>query len=374
MTRSGPKPQVSVVLTTYYHRPDLLTRAIESVLNQTLTDFEFIIVNDGAPEGTKKILNNYANQDSRIKVIHQQNKGLGQARNLGVRQARAPYVAFMDDDDRSLPRRLEEQRNFLQQHAQFAACMCFYYAMDATSGGFHRAYLVTRKQGRALTKEQLRAVSRPPFSLSPMTMITKEAFEFCGGYRPVFQVMEDLDFTLRFQEQFRVGVIPKPLYEYTQPASNFRKNMTTAAPIQNLKYVLACYISAWYRRNASQDPVEQGLGLDEIIHLGSQLPKSVRFHLLYKCSTHPIKVFLTNPELSAADLFKLFNVLRVFDHAADLRFLRSNARRLFVILGRQRKFLDLFYLTRHGLRQLIGRIGQRNPSCTKERTSKNLTQ
>ena len=373
MTKPSKKhlPQVSVVLTTYYRRPVQLSRSIESILNQTLIDFEFIIVNDGAPDDTKRILNNYAKQDSRIKVLHQQNKGLGQARNLGVHHARAPYIAFMDDDDRSLPRRLEEQLNFLRQHPQFTACVCYVYSIEVTPKGIQRRRLSKRRRdGLALNKERLKNVSKVSFSLSPMTMITKEAFGACGGYRSLFQVMEDLDFTLRFQEKFRVGVVAKPLYEYTKAEGNFCKNMTTTKPVQNLKYVLACYISAWYRRNTLKDPVEQSVGLDEVVHKGAQLPKSVRFHILYKCSTHPIKVFLANPDLSIADVFKLFTVLRAFDDAGDLRFLCCRGMRLVVILARQRKILAILNLIGYGIKRSILRIAKKTQvSIEKDKTS-----
>ena len=181
-------PQVSVVLATYYDRSAALSRAIESILDQTFTDFELIIVNDGAPDNTRKILNNYAQKDSRIIVLHQQNKGAGAARNLGVRHARGTYIACMDDDDQSLPMRLEEQVKFLRQHAQFAACVCHFYIVAAEYQKNQERYLKQPTPDNTYSKEQLKEIPPPPFSLSPMTVITKEAFEACRGYRSFFQV------------------------------------------------------------------------------------------------------------------------------------------------------------------------------------------
>ena len=347
-------PQVSVVLTTYYYRPAALSRAIESILNQIFTDFEFIIVNDGAIDDTKKMLNNYAQKDSRIQVLHQKNKGLGEARNLGVRHARGAYIAFMDDDDQSLPTRLEEQVNFLHQHPQFVACVCYYYIVAAKCQENQEWYLRQLKHDdKTYSKEQLKNILPPPFSLSPITMITKEAFEDCGGYRALFQVNEDLDFTLRFQEKFQVAVVPKPLYVYTRPESDFGKNMTTEKPIQNLKYVLACYISAWYRRNTGKDPVDQNADLDEVIHMGGELPKQTRLHILYECSKYPINVCLSNPNLSAADVLALFQVLRKMDDRGDLRFLYRKIGRLLVKFTKERRIGDLLCLVNYTLRWLV---------------------
>ena len=349
-----PFPQVSVVLATYYHRPALLARSIESILYQTLADFELIIVNDGAPNNTRKILNDYALKDSRIKILHQQNKGLGAARNLGVRHARAAYIAFMDDDDRSLPERLNVQLNFLQQHSQFAACICHYYTVETPDGRTQRKKLaMKRHDALAISDTELKNILPVPFTLSPMTMITKEAFKICGGYRPLFQKNEDLDFTLRFQEKFRVGVVPKPLYEYTSPQNDFSRNMTTAKPIQNLKYTLACYISAWYRRNLSRDPVEQGPSLDEIIHIGSQLSKAVRFHILYQCSDYSIEVFLANPNLSAANVRDLCKVLCLFDGVGDLRFLYHRKQQLLTSFCKQRKIYAVLNLMIYAFRRFV---------------------
>ena len=103
------KPLVSVVMSTY-NREKSLAGAIDSVLNQTMTDFEFIIVNDGSTDNTAKILEEYAQKDKRIVVItHKKNMGLVAGLNSGLDKARGKYIARMDDDDKSLPFRFERQ-------------------------------------------------------------------------------------------------------------------------------------------------------------------------------------------------------------------------------------------------------------------------
>lgn len=114
-------PKVSVVMSTY-NRESFLPAAIESILNQTFDDFEFIIINDGSSDKTADILEDYARKDKRIRIItNKENKGLIYSLNVGLDNAKGTYVARMDDDDDvSLPTRLEKQYNFMEENKDFA--------------------------------------------------------------------------------------------------------------------------------------------------------------------------------------------------------------------------------------------------------------
>lgn len=115
------RPTVSVVM-PIYNRPDLAPRSIESILNQTMKDFEFIIVDDGSIEETKKILKEYAKKDSRIRLLHNpENKGIAYSRQRGLDAARGTYVAIMDSDDWSVPDRLEKSLAFMTDHPEVTA-------------------------------------------------------------------------------------------------------------------------------------------------------------------------------------------------------------------------------------------------------------
>lgn len=111
-----PPPQISVVMPVY-NRPDLVGRAIDSILNQTVTDFEFIIVDDGSDEETKQILKQYAKQDNRIRLLHNSiNRGIAFSRQRGVDAARGTYIATMDSDDWSVPDRLAKSLAFMNDY------------------------------------------------------------------------------------------------------------------------------------------------------------------------------------------------------------------------------------------------------------------
>lgn len=98
--------KASVIMLTY-NRQELVGRAIESILCQTLTDFEFIIINNGSSDNSGKIAEEYAKKDSRIRVIHKARGNIGSGRNAGLEAAAGDYIAFIDDDDWAQPDFLE---------------------------------------------------------------------------------------------------------------------------------------------------------------------------------------------------------------------------------------------------------------------------
>ncbi|MBR4631854.1 MAG: glycosyltransferase [Elusimicrobia bacterium] len=91
-------PKVSIIVPVY-NVEKYLPQCLDSILKQTFTDFECICVNDGSPDNSLAILQEYAKKDDRIKIISQENKGLAGARNTGFKYVQSPYVAFVDSDD-----------------------------------------------------------------------------------------------------------------------------------------------------------------------------------------------------------------------------------------------------------------------------------
>ena len=107
---------ISVVLPVF-NGDKYLSEAIESILNQTYINFEFIIINDGSTDNSLTIIENYRVKDNRIVVISQENKGLIASLNEGIRIANGSYIARMDADDISLPGRFEEQIGFMEENS-----------------------------------------------------------------------------------------------------------------------------------------------------------------------------------------------------------------------------------------------------------------
>jgi glycosyltransferase involved in cell wall biosynthesis len=112
------KPIVSVIVATH-NRAELLPRAIESLQNQTYKHFEIIIVDDASQDHTPEVIANLKQSDLRIhSICSEKNIGPGAARNLGIAQAKGEFIAIMDDDDISLPERLEVQVKVMESNPE----------------------------------------------------------------------------------------------------------------------------------------------------------------------------------------------------------------------------------------------------------------
>lgn len=114
-------PLVSVVMSVY-NSEKYLKEAIESILNQTYTNFEFIIVNDGSTDSSLDIIQEYMKKDERIVLISRDNKGLPYSLNEGIEKAKGRYIARMDADDISLSTRFEEQIKFMEENPEIGVC------------------------------------------------------------------------------------------------------------------------------------------------------------------------------------------------------------------------------------------------------------
>lgn len=111
-------PAISVIMPVYNTDEAYLREAVESILNQTFSDFEFLILNDGSTNNVQEVLESY--DDKRIKIIQGEHKGIGYARNYLVKISQGKYIAKMDSDDISLPERLEKQYNYLENHPEIS--------------------------------------------------------------------------------------------------------------------------------------------------------------------------------------------------------------------------------------------------------------
>lgn len=110
------KPMISVVMPVY-NSGNLIHQTIKSILNQTYSNFEFIIVNDSSRDNTLKIIKEYQKKDNRIRIIdNPKNLGISLASNRGLDAAKGEYIAMMDHDDISLPTRFEKQINYLEKN------------------------------------------------------------------------------------------------------------------------------------------------------------------------------------------------------------------------------------------------------------------
>lgn len=108
-------PKVSVIIPVY-NAEEFVEKCVRSVLSQTLSDLEVICIDDGSVDGSPRILDALSAEDRRVRVIHQENRGIGPARNAGIEAARGEYVHFLDADDAMLPESYEELCAFADEN------------------------------------------------------------------------------------------------------------------------------------------------------------------------------------------------------------------------------------------------------------------
>lgn len=187
-----------------------LAKGLKSILCQTLTDFEFIIINDGSTDKTGEILDRAANQDTCIKVIHRENAGLTKSLIHGCELARGKYIARQDADDYSYPERIERQFKHLESNPDVVMVSCW--------GN------ITGPQGELLSeiRRSTDDAEATALLLNDMVgpaghgsvMFRKAAYESVGGYRPAFYFAQDNDLWLRLCQKGKIAYVPKILYSY----------------------------------------------------------------------------------------------------------------------------------------------------------------
>ena len=114
-------PRISVIVPVY-RAERFLEKCVESILSQSFPDFELILVDDGSPDSCPALCDGYAARDSRVRVIHQENRGVSAARNAGVDAAKGNYVTFCDGDDYFLPGHLERMAETAASGAEMVSC------------------------------------------------------------------------------------------------------------------------------------------------------------------------------------------------------------------------------------------------------------
>lgn len=210
--------ELTVIIPVYNGMP-YLPEAIDSILVQKSPRFEVLIINDGSRDETVFYLNTIA--DDRVRIIHQENRGLCATMNRGFEEARAAIVARMDQDDISHPNRLERQFDYLKAHPEVDCVFSLTHKFGAK-----RSWKNIDKYQLDLVYGLTRAYDpRRDGSLLHSTMMGKRAmFLNLGGYRPAYFPADDWDLSLRMAEKYGVNVLAEPLvmYRFHDRANTYR--------------------------------------------------------------------------------------------------------------------------------------------------------
>jgi glycosyltransferase involved in cell wall biosynthesis len=186
---TGP-PIVSVIMPVY-NGAAFVAQAIASVLSQTFAELELIIVDDGSTDQTAAAVAEF--RDSRLLYVHQANRGVSAARNLGIARTTAPWVAFLDSDDRWLPTKLDAQLAALRSAPEAGAVYCG--ATYCNERGDVLADLPARMEGDALNALLL----GNPISMST-GMVRRSVLDKVGTFKDDILFCEDWELWLRIAE------------------------------------------------------------------------------------------------------------------------------------------------------------------------------
>lgn len=217
MSRS---PAVSVVIATY-NRAGFLRETVDSVLAQRFQDFELIIVDDGSTDNTREVLASYG---SRVRYLHQDNRGPSAARNLGVREAQAAWIAIQDSDDLSAPNHLEVLHGCAQE---LPGCAMIFANGKYLGGPEHnRDEIIPARKSAALAARDLclRDIFDKSIVRLQASLICKTAYDALGGHDESLRVCMDLDLALRLFMNYRVKYIDESVFLYRKHEGNIGRN------------------------------------------------------------------------------------------------------------------------------------------------------
>jgi glycosyltransferase involved in cell wall biosynthesis len=216
------QPLISVVMATFNEPPVFITQAVQSILNQTLSDFELLLIDDSISADTVRAIDTLVKSDLRIKLIRGQERfGFVKALNIGLKQAQGKYIARMDGDDISMPKRFELQVAFLENNPDIAVIGG---AMDIING--EGKVTAHRNYATSFFKVMLFALMRNPLA-HPTVMIRREVIEKGFYYDESFSKAEDLELWLRLiKNGYKIANVSDTLLSYRVDENLARKRMS----------------------------------------------------------------------------------------------------------------------------------------------------
>jgi glycosyltransferase involved in cell wall biosynthesis len=197
------------VLMPVYNAERYIAVAVESILNQSFTDFEFIIINDGSTDRSLDILQQYAQKDKRIRLISRENKGLVKTLNEGLALAKAPLIARMDADDIAVTERFALQKDFMGNNPDYVCVGGRVRVIDEKD-----RFLIIADTKLDHEEIELSALQGITPICHPTAMLRKEKIDLIGGYQECDYPAEDLGLFLNLSEIGKLGNLKDVVLEY----------------------------------------------------------------------------------------------------------------------------------------------------------------
>ena len=235
MTHSNT-PQVTVFIPVY-NRERYIGEAIESILAQTFSDFEILLVDDGSTDSSVDKIRSFS--DPRIRLVcNEENLGIPRTRNKGIEHARGQYMAMLDSDDRSYPERLEKQVAFLESHPDHVQVGSWCRMMDAQGN------VLTKIKRQPASPDDIHAQFLFRCAMSNRSIMARTAILKEYGYRNDFPRCQDYELHVRLAKQYKLGNIqeclvygrihPQQITEQTQNLGDLKKQEIISKQLHEL--------------------------------------------------------------------------------------------------------------------------------------------
>lgn len=252
-------PAVSVAMSVY-NGERFLREAIDSILAQTFTDFEFVILDDGSSDSTRAIIDDYAARDSRIRAIFRENRGLIVSLNQLLAESRAPLIARMDADDIAHRERFAQQVVFLGDNPDHGVVGCWTADIDEDGS----RYTIRGRDHPLTHSEFLLAIEEGgPLLCHPGVIFRRDLVRSVGGYHAAFKHCEDLDLWLRLASVTRIANLPERLVYYRHYSDQVSSRHATEQQIG----AAVAYLAYMERKAGRPDPTETLTALPPIDEL-----------------------------------------------------------------------------------------------------------
>ena len=237
-------PEISVIMSVYNESEEYLRKSMESILNQTFKNFEFIIILDN-PENiiAETVIKKYSLKDKRIVFVkNEKNIGLTKSLNNGISIAKGKFIARMDADDISHPKRFEEQISFLNKNNEYGLCGTKAYFID--ENGKILKNVVSTINNNLVSYEEIKRniVKYNPF-IHPSLMFKKQILNEIGMYDENFRLAQDYDFLLRVCSKCKCQILPEKLLYYRIN----QKGLSYSKMNKSLKYAIRAKYNAIFK-------------------------------------------------------------------------------------------------------------------------------
>ncbi len=202
---------ISVIIPAY-NAVQCIGRAINSVLGQSYSDREIIVIDDGSTDNTAKVVRQYGDK---VHYIHQENAGAGVARNTGLAAAKGDWIAFLDADDEWLPDKLKKQMELLARNPELLWCAANFTQTDGLRSAPHIsvAAIKTALGARDYIEDFFVEAGKGRCHIAtPTVVVHKSVFEEAGGFEPGRAAGEDMDMWWRIAYRYpKIGYIAEPM-------------------------------------------------------------------------------------------------------------------------------------------------------------------